>query len=326
MLLPIKFIIHNSELACMLLGSFMSDDRVNILLATYNGAGFLPEQLQSIAAQTHRNWHLIASDDGSTDDTIALLEAFSAEHSATVVRGPQQGYVANFLSMLCRADAEADYAAFCDQDDVWHPDKLSRAIKTLQGVPAEVPAMVGTRTCYINANGDKLGLSPLFAKSPSFANALVQSLAGGNTMLFNRAAQQLLQRAGIVDIPIHDWWAYQLISGAGGWVIYDPEPSLLYRQHEKNIIGMHRGWRARCVRIRGLLHGRFKEWNDCSCAALRQNQALLSAENRAILERFASARESLLLWRVIGLYRCGIYRQTALGNVGLAMAALVNRI
>src|SRR3546814_1588664 len=98
---------------------------------------------------------------------------------------------------------------------------------------------------------------------------LVQSIAGGNTMVFNRSAHVLLQEAGdLLNLPSHDWWAYQLISGAGGRVYYDAEPNVLYRQHEANIVGSNSGISARLTRIRLLLGGRFHQWNEQTLHAL----------------------------------------------------------
>ena len=88
------------------------------------------------------------------------------------------------------------------------------------------------------------GLSPLFTRPPAFQNALVQSLGGGNTMVFNRAAKKILQEAAAIDVVLHDWWVYQLVSAAGGMVHYDPRPMLKYRQHSDNLIGSNLGWRS----------------------------------------------------------------------------------
>ena len=301
-------------------------DRVVILMATYNGAEFLSAQLASIAAQTHRNWKLIASDDGSSDTTVSMLQSFAAQHPVTIVAGPKKGSAANFLSLLCQVEAEADYVAFCDQDDIWDADKLVRGISHLRAVADEIPALVGTRSRLIDAQGNNLGLSPLFAKPPCFANALVQTIAGGNTMLWNQAAQQRLQSLGIVNVLHHDWWVYQWISGIGGHVSYDAIPSISYRQHGQNIYGTNRGWQAKLMRIRELFRGTFRVWNAQNCTALLQHKDQLTEKNQRMLLRFATAREQALPLRFLGLWRSGIHRQTALGNVGLIVAALLKRI
>src|SRR5262245_40587271 len=116
-----------------------ADSTIDILLATYNGAAYLAEQLDSIEAQTHPNWRLIARDDGSTDGTLAVIETFRARHSEKVVvlrdEDGNIGLVQNF-SRLMEAST-APYAAFCDQDDVWLPEKLSLCLERMRDLEAE---------------------------------------------------------------------------------------------------------------------------------------------------------------------------------------------
>ena len=150
-------------------------------------------------------------------------------------RSENVGFSSNFLTGLSDITDDFDYFAFSDQDDVWHRDKLDRAIKALGTVSVNTPALYCARTEISDAKCKQtLGFSPLFTKPPSFANALVQSISGGNTMVFNRAAKNLIVEASLnTPVVSHDWWCYQIITGAGGYVIYDPEPRLKYRQHGK---------------------------------------------------------------------------------------------
>jgi hypothetical protein len=179
----------------------------------------------------------------------------------------------------------------------------------------------------VNANNQDIGFSPLFIKPTSFANALVQNVGGGNTMVFNDAARRLLQKTGISpEIVSHDWWTYILISGCGGNVFYDPHPSLRYRQHDHNLVGMNTGWAARFIRIRMLWQGRFKKWNDRNIHELNRLHESLTAENKKTLAAFAEARYRWLIPRLIGLKRTGLYRQTFLGNMGLLVAAILNKV
>ena len=107
--------------------SSLATPRVAILLCTYNGAQFLAEQLDSLEAQVHQNWVVIASDDGSTDQTLEILRQYQAKWSPrklTIRSGPQKGFCQNFLSLTADPEIRADYYAFCDQDDVWLPNKF----------------------------------------------------------------------------------------------------------------------------------------------------------------------------------------------------------
>jgi glycosyltransferase involved in cell wall biosynthesis len=301
-----------------------------IFLCTLNGARFLQEQLDSIVAQTHTNWRLIVSDDGSEDGTLDILERygrkFKAPQSVEVRAGPRRGASANFLSLMSDPEIEGTYFACCDQDDVWLPDKLERALAWLESVPTHAPAVYFSRTSYIAADGREIGLSPLFRKPPAFRNALVQSIGGGNTMAFNRAAHDLLVRAGPVHVACHDWWTYLLISGAGGRVHYDPVPSLAYRQHDRNQIGANMGFRARLARVQGIFAGQLRAWFNLHAAALLASAHLLTPENRKLLVDACAMRSASFIDRIRAWRQIRLYRQTFCAQLGIIFAVLTSKI
>ncbi|WP_313623686.1 glycosyltransferase family 2 protein [Achromobacter sp.] len=303
---------------------------VAILLCTYQGGQYLPEQLDSFGTQSHAAWTVWVSDDGSKDNTHEVLESYQRAWGPDrlfVRTGPRKGFAANFMSLVCREEIAADYYAMSDQDDIWHPDKLERAVQWLKTVPQDVPALYCTRTELVDEGKEKLGYSPLFVRPPSFGNALVQNVAGGNTMVFNNAARELLKSAGPdVKVAAHDWWVYIVVAGCGGKVFYDPNPSLLYRQHAQNLIGANTGMRARLERIRKLFQGHLKLWTDQHVVAMGPIISSLSPDNLVTFKRFTSSRQRSLIPRVFGIWRSGIYRQTPLGNLGLLIAAILNRI
>lgn len=304
--------------------------KVAVLMCTYNGEAYLSEQLDSFARQTHVKWVLVVSDDGSQDGTLSLLDRYSTRWGGErlrVLNGPGRGFAANFLSLTCRNDIDADFFAWSDQDDIWTDDKLQVALAWLQTIPKHVPALYCGRTQLISDSGEPLGFSPHFCLPPGFPNALVQSIAGGNTMVFNQAARELLRKAGSeLKIPAHDWWAYQLISGVGGAIHYDPEPKMLYRQHSENLIGSNSGWLARLIRLRMVFQGRFYEWNEQNICALESMQQHLCEEHLATLARFKAARGQTFFRRVRGIRLAGLYRQTFMGNLGLTLATLLKKI
>ncbi|TKA89435.1 glycosyltransferase family 2 protein [Guyparkeria sp. SB14A] len=290
---------------------------------------YLREQLDSILNQTHENLSVWVSDDGDDQATRDVLTEYQAKFPVgkiTLVTGPRKGFAANFLSLVSRDEIEADYYAFSDQDDIWEPKKLEQALAKLRGVAQSGPALYGSRTRLIDARGSVIGQSPLFMRKPSFRNALVQSLAGGNTMVFNHAAKELLSRAGMPDVVSHDWWAYLMITGAGGRVIYDPVSWIQYRQHGSNLIGSNVSMWARFTRVWWLFRNRFRNWNDVNIAALEDARDALSPENRKILELFVRARQSALPLRLMLLRKTGVYRQTLAGSLGLLLAAFTNKL
>jgi glycosyltransferase involved in cell wall biosynthesis len=285
-----------------------------ILLCTFNGERFLVEQLDSLQRQSFTNWKLIASDDGSSDRTRSILQDFKNSQVAgkvEIIDGPRRGAAANFLFLACQEGLASDYYAFCDQDDIWEVDKLARAISALEQIDSDVPAVYGSRTSLIDASGREIGLSPLFSKPPTFRCALVQSIAGGNTMVFNQKARELLVFGGAdVTVPSHDWWLFQVVSACGGHVHYDTFPSVRYRQHAENVIGANMGFAARLRRLRMLGQGRFRHWSDLNIAALARLRPRMSAENRQSFDLFCEARQRPLLQRAAMFAQAGFYRQT----------------
>ncbi len=304
--------------------------KIAVLLCTRDGAAFLPQQLASIAWQKAVDWQLFASDDASGDGTADLLRAFQAVHGAhrvCLMQGPGQGYAANFIAVLRAAAGRADYYAFCDQDDVWDPDKLQRALEVLRSVPEEQPGLYCGRSRLIDAQGVACGQSMYFGSPPSFRNALVQSLAGANTMVVNAAALRLLA-ATPDDQPVvsHDWWAYLLVSGAGGRVHYDQRPAISYRQHGANVIGAALGWAQRWRRFGQMLGGSYRRWNDINLPALQAMRAWLTPETQALLDGYAGLRRRGMFGRLSGFARLRLYRQTRAGDLGLWCALLLGRL
>ena len=308
-----------------------SQTTIAILLCTFNGQEFLPQQLDSIAAQQGVNWMVWASDDGSSDQTREILRRYQAawgEHKLRIVEGPRSGFVANFLHLLALDTINADYFAFSDQDDRWHPEKLSAAVLALSAYPSDEYLLYGSRTCLIDEQGRDLGWSPNFARKPAFANALVQSIAGGNTLVFNAAARKLLaQSRPQAPLVTHDWWAYLVVTACGGRMIYDPIPRVDYRQHRLNLVGMNVGLLPTIRRIAMLLAGYFKLANDQNIHALSAVRAQLTGPSLAVLEAFEVARSSSSLWvRGAALWKSGVYRQTWIGQAGLWFALIFRRL
>ncbi len=295
-------------------------------MAVYQGRDYLPAQLESLSGQSHRGWSLIAGDDGSTDGSAALLADFAAGLDPGQVRavpGPRQGAAANFRALLGHVPAHATHVAFCDQDDVWEAGKLADGLAAL---PADRPAIWCSRVVNCDADLRQLSLSPVPRHPPSFRHALMQNLVQGNTLLMNRPAYELVAAAHAEAGPVvmHDWWIYQLVTGAGGQVIYDPEPSVLYRQHDGNLVGANNRLRSRLGGLRRMLDGTYRDWSRTNLAALRASAHRLTPENRALLEDFA-ALQGALPKRIAAMRRGGFFRQGRVSQAALWLAVLLGR-
>lgn len=306
--------------------------KVAVLLATYNGAAGLPAQLQSYAAQTVLPALILVSDDGSSDATRQIVQGFAADHPDLMVElvdGPRMGAAHNFLSLLRRVPDWIDVVSLSDQDDVWLPDKIRRGLRALLDHPSPDDCLLYCgRTWECDAELEHKRMSRGMRRPATFRHALVQNLAGGNTMMLNRPALELLRAASheARKLVVHDWWIYQVLTGAGGHVIFDNAPLLYYRQHDNNLIGANRGFGAKTRRLSMVLSGRFRRWNTVNIKALSASAHRFTPENQAILRSFSEGRNRSVWRRLVMIWRTGLYRQGLQGNLSLYFAALLRRI
>lgn len=314
----------------MILGGRMSRRHVTVLLASYRGASHIGTQLASLAAQDYREWSLIASDDGSDDGTRDILSEFAAaqpEGRVRLVSGPGRGATANFLSLLDHVP-EGHLAAFCDQDDLWFPDKLGRAVAAMDGIRR--PVHYAARTIITDAALRPICGSRLFHRPLGLRNALVQACMAGNTSVYNAPAVDILKQgaaeaaeAGVIS---HDWWAYQLMAGMGADLIHDRHPALLYRQHENSAVGRNDTAPALLTRLRKVVQGEFGSWMAANLRALTPLLPAMSAENRRTITLCREMLEMPGLQAARRMRQLGLYRQTTAGTTALLLSAATGRL
>ncbi len=301
---------------------------ISILMATYNGARFLEEQLLSIEKQTYPHWHLYVLDDGSKDDTWAILDAFQQRvgtNKITLRQGHHQGCVKTFLSLVCDKTITSDFYAYADQDDVWDSDKLERAVKVLKNHIA-VPFLYCSSSRLIDENGKIMGRTSAYTRPPSFKNALVQNIAAGHTMVFNKQARNLLKNMGVVGVFIHDWWTYIVVTACGGGVYFDAQPSVSYRQHSANLIGINSAFKSFHNALKRVWKGEFKGWTESHLFFLSHMKDPITGDAKKTIDCLACSRQKSLFMRVIFFIKSGVFHQTILGNLKLLCASLVNKI
>lgn len=224
---------------------------VVVLLASFNGMPWLPEQVQSILAQKDVDVRLIVRDDGSTDGTLAWLRAADDPRMSVMEPDAPSGSAAgNFYRLLAQANlGDADYVALADQDDVWMPDKLIRHAKLLED--GEFAAVSSNVVSF-----DERGREHLIRKNfpQRRFDYLLESPGPGSTFLMTRrladATRDLLEREPLAHaVSYHDWLIYALARGSGwGWHI-DATPSVRYRQHDSNAMGANVGARSAAARL-----------------------------------------------------------------------------
>ncbi|MDF1619982.1 glycosyltransferase [Pseudothioclava nitratireducens] len=313
----------------------MAQPPLTILMCTYQGVDHLPAQLRSFLDQSHRNWRLFVSDDGSSDGTREMLATWGARNPDAELRlvdGPGAGQsAANFLSLLARTTPEDGYLAFADQDDVWLPQKLERACAKIAALPdPEAPAVYSSRSLHLLPGRARPVPSRRFGRPPAFGNALVQNILSGHALVMNPAAACIL-RASVpaalsARVPYHDWWFYQIATGAGMQVVIDDEPMLLYRQHDANELGGNRGFGSGLARIGMLWSERFAGWIDRNLEGLAACDDLLNPEAREMRDAFAAWRRSGRNRLLRGPHALGLYRQSRGAGVALELMGRLGRI
>jgi glycosyltransferase involved in cell wall biosynthesis len=221
---------------------------VEILLATFNGEKFLARQIESVISQTHTNWRLLISDDGSTDSTLEIATRFSLQDQriAVVNSSKQGGVVPNFSKAL--SFAAADYFMFCDQDDVWLDDKiaimLDHLIKMEETHGKNVPILGFSDLSVVDHDLSEISESFYVANKLDPNNNLDSrylmwsSSVYGCTVIFNAALARIAAPIP-AGMPMHDQW-FALVATLTGLVFYVPKRTIMYRQHSANVVGARR--------------------------------------------------------------------------------------
>ena len=284
---------------------------VTVLLSTYNGANYLPSLLSSVASQTYPAVAMNIRDDGSTDETCEILRGFAkGRANVGLMCGTHIGAARSFFELLGNTDVNCQFFAFCDQDDVWLPNKLEDAIKVLQQHSPLEPLMYCSGVEYVDSKLVHTGYSKPVLRL-EFANALVENVAPGCTQVLNRRARDLIVEKIPARLTMHDWWSYLVVSALGR-VIHDDKPQVKYRQHASNAMGAPKSLlgttKSRVVR---LLRRRPRNLGFIEQASefhrLFGNQ--LKEKDRRMLQQFLEARNGLL-WRVRCAARVGVKRQS----------------
>jgi len=291
---------------------------LTILLSTYNGARFLGAQLQSFCAQSYTNWTLYWRDDGSTDDSVAIMRAFAAQQPPGRVRespgsGPHLGASPSFLTLLGEAE-DADLVAFADQDDVWLIDKLRHAVDRIVAA-GDRPALYCARQYLVNEKLEGARLSVVRDCIPGFPACLTQNVANGNTLVMNHAAARIVASMGQPEGTVHDWWSYITVAACGGEIIFDERPAVLYRLHKNNLIGSARPTPARALAALKRGPAIFMTMMRRHGDALAVHQARLTPTARRDLARIRTALNGGMFARINALRCPGFRRRTLLENI-----------
>ena len=213
-----------------------------VLMSTYNGEKYAREQIDSILNQVGVDVTLYIRDDGSQGGTVGMLRQIEAEKPNVHLYAEKNiGVGGSFMDLVYRVPQEYDLYAFADQDDVWLDGKLARAAEMIGD--REKPVLYCSNQMLTDAGMNQLGLRHASAPDTSWMQILCNNLLSGCTMVWNRAMQALLADPGRRPSPellkkrIHDVWV-GMAAAVTGEILYDPEAFILYRQHERNVVGV----------------------------------------------------------------------------------------
>jgi glycosyltransferase involved in cell wall biosynthesis len=297
---------------------------VEVLMSTYNGAPYLRQQIDSILTQEGVDVRLVVRDDGSTDATLQVLAAYEEDPRVAVRSGQNLGLPEAFFRLIQESGSDTEFWALADQDDVWLPTKLSRALRQLNGVKG--PAMYCSRVLVTDSSLNPRFPHPLPRRGPSFENALVQNIATGCTIVLNREARSVLRDRWPRYAVMHDAWLYLVVSGTGT-VVYDDDVTVHYRQHQRNAVGVGNTEFARAI---GRVHRQMSRGGSGSHG--RQNRelvhthgALLRPEAWSELSRFLGSR-SRVRDRVYYAANGGAHRQSVGSDLVLKGLQVLGRV
>jgi len=218
--------------------------RVQILMSTYNGEQYIRTQLESIVNQDIEKKSLLIRDDGSSDNTVGIIEEFAQNYPwIKYYCGKNIGSRKSFMELLYNSDPDAAYIALADQDDLWLPEKLRKAQMCLENSTLngkKIPLLYCGDKQIVGRNLEKLDVHvERKVRKISFGNALVQNICTGCTAVMNQELATLIKEYRSTDLEnmiMHDWWLY-LVASCFGRVYYDTNAYILYRQHGNNVYG-----------------------------------------------------------------------------------------
>lgn len=298
-------------------------DKIEVLMAVYNGSAYIREQIDSILNQTYENWHLTISDDGSTDGTDLIADEYAAKYPEQITRvysGVRFGNARDHFMWLSE-NCTSRYMLYSDQDDVFNPEKMSRLMDAMQNAERQwgrdLPILVFSDQTVVDEKLNVIEPSLMRCQKQAFDSfdyhaLLIQNVVTGGAMMVNRPLCSLaVQCRSRERIIMHDWWM-AATAARFGKIIYLDEPLSLYRQHDGNSVG------AKRVGSAGYIAGMMGNLRGVREMILRKKSqagvfeetytALLTAEDRQFLSRMKQSRSGIRFYLKNRGYIHGFFR------------------
>lgn len=310
----------------------ISEETVAICMATYNGGKYIAEQIDSIMKQSYTDWILFVRDDGSNDNTLEVIKKIASENKDNMVLIEEKKLEGgsskkNFATILgwVNEHYKFKYYMFSDQDDIWLPEKVETAIKTIKRIEKENsgPILVHSDLKVVDADLNLLGTSfwhyrRLNPAKRDIKHLLVQNNITGCTMCWNSDLNRLLDLTEDA-VAMHDWWI-ALTAACFGKIEYIKEPSILYRQHEGNVVGATKVNSIGFIIKRLCGSNHVRETLNMSMVQAetfaKYYSELLSDEQKKTIIRFASLKRKNKITKVVTIFRCGYLKQGIVQIIG----------
>lgn len=301
---------------------------IDIVMAAYNGSRYIKQQIESILNNTYKEFRLFVCDDGSTDDTASIVKELQQKYKEQVFWRPNetnQGVVNNFL--IGARKCSGDYIMFCDQDDVWLPDKIESTFCKMQQIEKvygkDIPIAVFTDAKVVD--GTLKVKEESFHRSShldttllDFPHMLMENKIMGCTLMINRTLKDML-----FVLPkyarMHDWWI-GLIASAMGKIAYLDRPTMLYRQHGSNEVGSQKFSAGKVMQQAAAIKKLKEAVRDTQKQAAdfyEMYQDVLGTKEREIAHEFASLDRKNFIARRRSLFKYGFWKSGAVRNAGL---------
>jgi len=301
-------------------------NQINILLATYNGAPYLDEQLDSLFNQTYTKWHLFIHDDNSSDDSVEIIKRYSEQYPEKITliddNISYNSASANFSSLLRHVTTK--YVMFCDQDDIWLSTKIALTVEKMQALEVSFPnepLLVHTDLTVVDEELKTIADSywdyqHLHPSALSLNKMLVQNVITGCTIMINK---KLYTKA--LPIPdnaiMHDWWL-GLVASSFGQIYHITTPTILYRQHSNNDTG------AKVFDLQTIIEKALSlsktdlhKYINQAKVLLERYEAELTVDQRELLLDFVNIENTSWLAAKKTLLNHKILKQGLFRNVGL---------
>jgi len=318
----------------------MKSPEIDILLSTYNGAPYLMQQLDSLFKQTCQDWNVLVRDDGSTDGTLNLLKDVSRQDSRILLieeNDSHLGACQGFAYLMRKSTSK--YCMFCDQDDIWLPEKIQTMLSEMhriESIYGNMPILVVSDLIVVDEKMNIIApsfwkfqrVSPI--KGNNFPSMVIQNKYPGCSMLFNRRLRELMQYIPEQAV-MHDWWV-AIGASAFGRIAVVQKPLTYYRQHRHNTIGL-----PPTGSISGILKSIYRiiTFNPIALEKLRSIQdspEILAC--RAFQLQYAekltkgqvAVLQSLGDHSLVGIFKYGIFRETWQSNLNLLVLLLLLKL